>query len=185
MSALFNTPEDDSVQEEVGESRLGGDNVMANYGFTLFVISALFAGIILIVVIATFIIKKTGYQGKVKTRVEQFKKRLFYNILIEYVLLNSLKYFIMAFTAFRLKGSDIGSITIAVIILLLYLVLSVLFTCLLHMRELQLGDPEQKEKIGKLYEGMTTLDAINILSKRPLTWLYSALFLGRRCLFAV
>ena len=69
MSALFNTPEDESVQEEVGESRLGGDNIMANYGFTLLVISALLAGIILIVVIASFIIKRIGYQGKVKAKV--------------------------------------------------------------------------------------------------------------------
>ena len=136
MSALFLTPEDDSVQKEVGESRLGEDNIMANYGFTLLVISALFAGVILIVVIATFIIKRTGYQGKVKARVEQLKKRLFYNILIEYVLLNALKYYMLAFTAFKLMRSDIKSIAIAVIILLLYVVLTVLFTCLLRLREL-------------------------------------------------
>ena len=109
---------------------------MAIYGFTLLVISALLACIILIVVIATFIIKRTGYQGKFKARVEQFKKRLFYNMLIQYVLLNALKHFIMAFTAFKLKESDIGTITIAAIILLLYLLLSVLFSCLLHLREL-------------------------------------------------
>ena len=136
MSALFLTPEDDSVQGEVGESRLGEDNIMANYGFTLLMISAFFACVILIVIIATFIIKRTGYQGKVKARVEQLKKRLFYNILIEYVLLNALKYYMLAFTAFRLKKSDIGSIAIAVSVLLLYVALTVLFTWLLRLKEL-------------------------------------------------
>ena len=40
------------------------------------------------------------------------------------------------------------------------------------------------QKIGKLYEGLKTINSINSKSKRPLTWLYSSIFLIRRFLFA-
>ena len=92
----------------------------------------------------------------------------------------------LAFISFHLSDSnDLVSKCLGAAVLLFYIALILLFARILRRNEKDLGLEEKKQKFGELYHGLTTLNAINILSEKPLTWLYSPLFLGRRCLFAI
>ena len=97
----------------------------------------------------------------------------------------ALKFFMLAFTSFHLSDSDLGSKIIGVIVLSLYIALTLLIVQKLRQKEKILESAESKEKFGELYGGLTTLNSINILSEKPLTWLYMPLFLFRRFLFAI
>ena len=67
MSAVFGTESnEDDIGEKVGEERLGSSRFVDNLGLTLISMSALFAVILLVVVVSVYIIKRKGYQGKVK-----------------------------------------------------------------------------------------------------------------------
>ena len=105
-------------------------------------------------------------------------------MLIELSLLNGLKFYILAFTALNGSDSDFVSKLIGAIILLLYTLLPLLYAFILRKMEKKLKLKETKLKIGKLYKGLKTVNELNQTSKRQLTWLYSPLFLTRRCAFA-
>ena len=70
MNEIFGIKEDDSVGEKVGESRLGSSSIMDNFGFTMILISAVLAVIILLITLAAYVIKKTGYQGKFQKQIK-------------------------------------------------------------------------------------------------------------------
>ena len=98
--------------------------------------------------------------------------------------MNALKFYVLAFT--NLNGVDIGieKKIAAGFILLILVLLPLFYARLLYKREIELYKQELKEKFGKLYEGLNTVTPDNSTSTRPLTWLYSPLFLVRRGFFA-
>lgn len=68
--------------------------------------------------------------------------------------------------------------------LTLFTVLPLYFAYILRKWEKKLALPETRKKIDKLYPGLKTVDDASKKGNRPLTWLYSPLFLIRRGLFA-
>ena len=182
MNALYGSPDDDSVSDEIGEEKLDTDRILNNFGVTLLFISAVLIVLISLIAVATIIIKRTGYEGRLKDRINSLRQRIFYNMLIEYSLVNSLKFYILAFLS--LNKSDLGTKLLGAGVLAFFLVLPLFFARLLKKNEERLGLAEVRQKIGVLYEGLTTVNAINRSSKRQLTWLYSPLFLLRRCAFS-
>ena len=64
--ALFDTDQDvDTTGEKVGEERLGSSNILNNIGVTLLFISTILAILIMLIALATYVIKRTGYKGKI------------------------------------------------------------------------------------------------------------------------
>ena len=63
MSGLFGTEKDEeaSVGEKVGDDRLGSSNIMDNLGLTLLIISTVLIVAVLLILLGSYIIKKTGY----------------------------------------------------------------------------------------------------------------------------
>ena len=68
--------------ERVGEERIGSKSIMDNFGITLLLLSTILTVIILLIALAAYIIKRTGYQGKLKDKINTLKSRIFYNMII-------------------------------------------------------------------------------------------------------
>ena len=143
MNQLFGTTTDDSVDEKFGEARLGGKSIMDSFGLTLLVATLVLAVFVALVILALYIINRTGYQGKFKQRILSLKQQIFYNMLIAMILLNGLKSYILALTTLNRSDSDTGSKILAVILLLLYLALPYFFARMLYKQEKKLTFEEQ------------------------------------------
>ena len=138
MNGLFGTEQEEessSVGEKVGDERLGSSNIMGNFGLTLLIISTVLLVLVLLVLLGSYIIKRTGYSGKVKQRLEQLKKSLFFNLLIGYILLNGLKYYILGFSSLHRSDSDVGSKIVGGLVILLYFILPLFFAYILYKME--------------------------------------------------
>ena len=108
---------------------------MDNFGFTLLVISTALLLVISLVLLGAYILKRIGYHGKLLERISQYKKSIFFNILITYSLLNGLKYNILAFTSLHQSDSDAGSKLLGALLLSLFIVLPLYYAHLLLKRE--------------------------------------------------
>ena len=134
MNALFDMPssdDDDSVEEKIGEERLGSKSIMKNFGITLLIISTILVVVILVCALATFIMKRTGYTGKFKQRVQTMWRNIFFNMLISLCLLNGLKYYILAFTALARSDSGVESKLIGAFVLTVFVLLPLYFARML------------------------------------------------------
>ena len=140
--------------------------------------------IISLISLTSYIINRTGYRGKFKKHINALKKRLFFNMLIAFTLMNALKFYVLALTI--VNGADVGIVKkiLAGLCLLLMVILPLFYARLLYKWQNQLHKAELRDKFGKLYEGLHTTPKVDSASKRPLIWLYSPLFLVRRGLFA-
>ena len=127
----------------------------------MLLISVVLSLLILLVTLASLIIKRTGYEGKAKERVEKFKKSIFFNMIISQILVNALKCYIIGFMSFHMTDSDVGSKSLGAVILSIYIALPFFFARLLYKRQEELKDQEQIDKIGKLYEYLVTVTALN------------------------
>ena len=108
---------------------------MDNFGFSLFVISTALLLVISLVLFGAYILKRIGYHGKLLERISQYKKSIFFNILITYSLLNGLKYNILACTSLYRSDSDAGSKLLGALLLSLFIVLPLYYAYLLQKRE--------------------------------------------------
>ena len=179
MNWLFGNAEDVSGEgEEVEKARLD------SFGITLLFLITLLLVIISLITLASYIINRTGYRGKFKKHIDALKKRLFFNMLIAFTLLNALKFYVLALTT--VNGADVGIVKkiLAGLCLLFLVILPLFYARLLYKWQNELHKAELRDKLGKLYEGLHTAIKVDSSSKRPLTWLYSPLFLIRRGLFA-
>ena len=73
MTELGIEGKNESMMENTDNSRLGSSNLLTNLGPTLLILISVTMAIILLILLATFIIKRTGYTGKVKQRINQIK----------------------------------------------------------------------------------------------------------------
>ena len=91
---------------------------------------------VLVLTLASYIINRTGYRGRVQRYIDSLKKKLFFNMLIAFTLLNALKFYVLAFT--NLNGVDTGieKKIAAGFILLILVLLPLFYARLLYKREL-------------------------------------------------
>ena len=138
MNMLFEVPEEDELIEERvdGSGQFGGD-IMKDFGMTLLVFSAVLTVVVLLIALTTYIIKRTGSQGKVRALNNKLKKTIFFNMLISYSLLNSLKFYILSFS-FLNSANEIKEMVVGGLILLLCIVLPLMYALLLRKRESKL-----------------------------------------------
>ena len=82
------------------------------------------------------------------------KKKVRYNPIIRYLLLNSLKFNFSAFSVIKkYNESSVGSIVVAVLILVIINVTPIFLSRILYKNSRTLDIKEQHEKIGTLYLG--------------------------------
>ena len=80
-----------ATEEKVGEERLGDSNLLASFGATLILFSILFGLLLLIVIAVIFIVRRVKTSPKCRERVKKIKRSVFFNPIIRYMILNSLK----------------------------------------------------------------------------------------------
>ena len=105
-----------SADEKVGEARLGATSPLESFGPTLLLGSMLFFLLIFIIVALLVIVKRTNPSPKCHERVAKLKKMVFFNPIIRYFFLNSLKLNMAGFIAFKAKGEP-ADLAIAICIL--------------------------------------------------------------------
>ena len=92
MTTIGLEPSNDSpTDEKLGEERLGSTNPFASQGLTMLLGSFIFLLIILVVVAAMIIVKKRGASQKCQKLLKSVKKKIFFNPIVRYMILNCLK----------------------------------------------------------------------------------------------
>ena len=154
---------------------------MANLGITLIIITLGISTLTLIILIVTCIARKYSLSDKNKERCLKLKQKFFFNPLLRFTFLNTLKWSLLSLVAFTtLKGSD-SSVAIGVVIFLVLLALPFFFAKVVHKNKDNLKKENMKKTIGTLYDGLrvSTEKKIN-----PIWW-YPVAFMLRRILFIV
>ena len=77
--------------------RLGGDNIMSNFGATLVIATIVIVLFIALLFGAIYLARKVNISDKNKKRINDMKQKIFYNAFIRYALLNALKFHMTAF----------------------------------------------------------------------------------------
>ena len=143
----------------------------------------------LLLIIVTVILVKYSESFKLSTkakeRIEWLKQKVFYNPLIRFSMLNTLKWNLIALTAFTtLKGS-----TVEIIFgVLLYIALNLLpffYLWLLYKQQAKLSTEKTIKTIGTLYDGLR-IEKLSAAGHEGMindVWFYPAVFMIRRSLF--
>ena len=178
-------PAEEVVGERSGSSRLGTNSLYENFGATIMVIILLFMLLILIVV--GFVKCARRLSMKCRERITDCKRRIFFNPLIRFTYLNSLKFNIVAMGTISGLNEGPSEIIQAVLILLTFNLLPILYSCILKKKPEMLQEEEFKEIVGTLYSGMAIPEfEFSILGRdKPLTWMKPAIFMFKRTLFAI
>ena len=137
--------------------------------------------LILIVSIAIILsCRNSPLNEKNRERVKNLKRKLQYNPVIRYFLLNSLKFNYSALCVFKKANAGVGSYFGAILLLLLINICPLVLSRILYKNNSKLKDKEIENKIGTLYEGK------NVESKRKhRAWVFPLVFFGRRLMFIV
>ena len=80
-----------STEEKVGEERLGSSNALSTFGPTLILGSIAVVVLASLIVLAVYIFKRVQLSEKGRQRIKKLKLMVFYNPIIRYLTLNSLK----------------------------------------------------------------------------------------------
>ena len=80
-----------STDEKVGEERLGSSSLFESFGATLLLGTIVFILILVVVVIVIIVVRRTRPSPKCRERVQKIKHAVFFNPIIRYMVLNSLK----------------------------------------------------------------------------------------------
>ena len=112
--------------------------------------------------------------------MKTLKRKLQYNPVIRYLLLNSLKFTYSALCVFKQADAGAGSVFVAILLLLLVSLSPLVLSRILYKHNNELKETETENKIGTLYEGK------NVESKRKhRAWVFPLVFFGRRLVFVV
>lgn len=102
MTAVgLESDEESATDEKVSQSRLGSTNFFSSQGPTLLLGSFVFILIIIGIILAIIIVKRRGASQKCQNRLSSIKKKIFFNPIVRYMILNCLKLSISALVAFK------------------------------------------------------------------------------------
>lgn len=109
MTAFGMDPKQESATEEkLGKERLGGSsNVFTSFGATLLLGSLVFLIIILMLVAIILISRRVKVSDKNRERIKKLKRKIFFNPIVRYLLLNSLKLNMSGFVVFITFGAQV------------------------------------------------------------------------------
>ena len=120
--------------EKIGEDRLGSPNIFQGIGSTVLFLSLLFLLIVILITIIVVCCKMRKLSEKSKERVENLKRKIMYNPLIRYLMLNSLKFNYSAMCVFKHANSGAGSYFVAALMLILINSCPIIFTAVLFKK---------------------------------------------------
>ena len=121
---------------------------MKNLGATLLFFTALFGILILVVIGLAYLCRNIRLSEANKNRLEDLKKKLFFDMLIRYSLLNALKLNLTALMGITASGLEkLPSIALLVILNLLPFV----YSYVLIRKGDELKTEDNKKRYGNLY----------------------------------
>ena len=140
----------------------------------MLVIALAIVVVIIILGIVAYFITQADYIWY--KRYRNIKGKIFYNLLLRFVLQSNLKMGFAAATTISIATNfATGSVIIALIELAFFCVCPILFRYILHRNRLDLEKPSMRGKIGSLYLGLR--------EDRQGALMYSSVFMVRRLFF--
>ena len=136
--------------------------------------------IIIGIVIAILIIKRRGASEKCQRRLNLLKKKIFFNPIVRYMILNCLKLSIsgtVALKAAALAGD--GSIVLPLMVIALVSLTPLAFVYVMFRNKERLDREDFRERYGSMYGGK------NVYNERTKAYLYPMLYFWRRLIFAI
>lgn len=161
-----------AVDEEVGEERLGSGSPFSNFGATLLLGSILFTVVILLLVIAIFIASRVKCSDKCKERMKNWKRKVFFNPIIRYLLLNSLKLNLSAFIVFASPEKAMTDMLVASITLAIINLSPIVLCWVIYRYRNSLMEEDNRKAFGTLYQGRKTEDKNHRIMLYPIAFFY-------------
>mmetsp|Transcript_28884 Transcript_28884/g.38508 ORF Transcript_28884/g.38508 Transcript_28884/m.38508 type:complete len:256 (+) Transcript_28884:67-834(+) len=181
VNEIFGLPpnEDSAAEEKVAEERLGSGSVAQNFGVTLLLGTIIFALLLVIILVVIFIAKRANLRDKAKDKVKSLKTKIFWNPIVRYLTLNSLKLSMTAIVVQKAVEKGAGDIASSIGLLVVLNGAPLIFYMALRRNQSTLSEPETIKSIGSIYAGK------NVTSEGHCAWLYPMAFFWRRTLFIV
>ena len=168
-------------EDDIGEDRLGSDDVFGNFGITLILAIFVILLLIVIVFIVIYVSRRTELSQKNKDRLEKLKYMIFYNAIIRFAFLNALKFNMSSMVVFYKESSSVGSTFVAALLFVGFtIVVPIVLIRIVYINRASLHELQMILKYGTMYSGRRVIDLID---KRRV-WIYPATFFVRRTLFA-
>ena len=153
-------------EEKLGTDRVGEKSFFANFGATFFFLNLFIIVFVLLIILAVVLFKRFGVSQKNKERLEKMKRKIFFNSLIRYAFLSSLKTNLIAFVTLKKASSDDPlSIIMASLLSIAIIVFPFFLARILFKNKDNLNDEANVKKFGTLYEGK------NIIREKHHAWL--------------
>ena len=139
-------------EQKIGISRVGEKDLNCSYGSTFVAITALLVAIILLTLVALCLDRLCcGLCKKVKDKFTILKKMIFWNGIIRYVYLSSLKFMMISVVALKLANKG-KNFTIAISQFALLNAIPLFCSYILAKNGKKLEDKDKMEKFGELYK---------------------------------
>ena len=171
--------EETAAEEKVGDDRLGSGDIKKSFGATLILGSILFAVLILVIVVIIVIAKRIKLSDRRRQQMHNLKAKVFWNPIIRYLILNSLKLTMTALVAFKVNKDRLTDLSSAIGIVAMLNLAPIIFYCTVRANRSKLGDEEIQKVIGAIYMGK------NIEKANSNAGLFPMGFFWRRTLFVV
>lgn len=153
----------------MGKERLGPANILDSFGATMVLCTLILLVLVIIILITIVICRKFG---------QKLKRSLFWNPMIRYTMLSSIKTNLAAMVVFSRGFPEETSQGVIAILQLFFfaLVLPCIFAILLKKNAEKLGEESTIAAYGALYKGLVPENSL---------WTYPLVFFLRRTLFAL
>lgn len=175
-------------KDKEGKYRMSSEYITENLGATFIFI---FSALLLVTTIVAFLAWCSKRQNKVspacREKIQKVKNKVFFNPLISYSMLNSMKLSMIAVTAIGGARSDPTQIVVGSLLFTALVATSVVYQRLLKRRSDKLACEQNKATIGSLYAGLKLDQADSKLEEMRdrRVHLYPMLFIHRRIAFII
>eukprot|EP00353_Schmidingerella_taraikaensis_P012373 CAMPEP_0185571574 /NCGR_PEP_ID=MMETSP0434-20130131/3613_1 /TAXON_ID=626734 ORGANISM="Favella taraikaensis, Strain Fe Narragansett Bay" /NCGR_SAMPLE_ID=MMETSP0434 /ASSEMBLY_ACC=CAM_ASM_000379 /LENGTH=362 /DNA_ID=CAMNT_0028187075 /DNA_START=218 /DNA_END=1303 /DNA_ORIENTATION=+ len=155
LAKFFNIPskEDSSTEQKMDETRVGSADIFASFGPTLVLVSAILAGLVILVICSVYLSRRLGCSQKCKSCFTRIQDKIFWNSFIRYILMNALKLLMASIVVFKLGVKKDQQLAVAIAILTALTLAFMLFYCMLKKYQSSLGAETTKKRMSTLYVG--------------------------------
>ena len=145
--------ENSSTDEAVGEERLGSGSITQSFGATLLLCTMIFVAIVLVIVIIIFIARRVELSDKRKAQVKNLKTKVFWNPIVRYLQLNSMKLYMSSIVAMNVASKSTADLGSSIAILTLLICTPLVFWVTLSRNKDSLTSSSTKKEISAIYVG--------------------------------
>ena len=144
-------------------------------------LSIVFFAFIILTLMLYLICRKCSLSGKNKERLQKAKDKIFFNTMIRFVFLGSLKLNFTAFTAVKnFTEISTSSKIVGILTLVLINMLPIIFFAILYRNSDRLDEKTSHTSYGTMYLGRNVDE-----NRNHKAHLYPIIFFGRRFVFIV